>query len=407
MPAAIDRSIRSRRAAPAAALAAALLLAGCADAVGPDDDTGIDEPRLSCAAGTVTVDGDTVPFAPGGFFTAGNQILSAESCEPVRFVGVSHPALAFNADGGRLGNADSAAVDFARIREWGANTVRLELAQHFWVPGARFYDPRYEVRVERAVRAARAAGLRVILVLHLSDRGDPGYPADALTTNMHQPMADANHSIPFWRSVAAKFKDDGGILFELYSEPYPIGGENGFSNWDIWLNGGLHPADDVYEPRAAFQAAGMQQLYQAVRDAGAHNLVIASGTYWGYDLSGVPDHRVQGYNVVYATHPWEAADRQPGDWEDDWVFLTRTDPVMITEFGGYDCQERYPSAVLDKADELGISWIAWAWISPSATSSKEQNGPGDSICEFPMLLTGWEGTPSRVGALVKARLASY
>lgn len=386
--------------------ASLLLLAGCKDTTGPVVEP--PEVRLSCAADAVTADEKRISVAPGGFATVGNKIISSQSCAPVRFVGVSRPALAFEPTGGRLGNDTSRVADFARIRDWKANTVRLELAQYFWTPQSRFHDPRYPERVVRAVREARSAGLYVILALQFSDRGDPNYPGNPLTTNMHQPMADERHSVPFWRDVASRFKDDGGVLYELYSEPYPIGGEGGFSNWDLWLNGGAAPADDVYEPRAAFQAAGMQKLYDTVRETGAHNLVIVSGTQWGYRLSGVPGRKVQGYNIAYSAHPWDwPPERQPATWERDWAFLAETEPVMITEFGSYDCTERYPRAVLDKADELEISWIAWAWQAPSPGSALRQEGRGDAICEFPMLLTDWGGTPSKIGSLVKARLASY
>jgi hypothetical protein len=77
---------------------------------------------------------------------------------------------------------------------------------------------------------------------------------------------------------------------------------------------------------------------------------------------------------------------------------------MITEFGNYDCTLDYPRAVLDKADQLGLSWVAWAWQAPSASKGQKD---GDPICEFPMLLTDWNGSPSGLGQLVKDRMAAY
>ncbi len=323
-------------------------------------------------------------------------------------MGVSRPTFSFTPDGNRLGNDTAAAADFARVRSWNANTVRIELAQYFWVKTSRFYDPGYAQRVDRAVALARAAGLHVILALQHSDRGDPNYPGDVWSSNMHQPMPDVNHSVPFWREIAERYRGDGGILFELYSEPYPLGGKNGFSNWDLWLNGGPAPADNTYKDlRAPFQAAGMQQLHDVVRSAGAHNLVLISGTAWGYSLDGVPQHRVKGYNIAYTTHPWDWSSKQPATWDQDWAFLAATDPVMITEFGGYDCTTGYVTSVLDKADQLGLSWVAWAWEAPSPGGSQRQEGRDDSICNFPRLITDWAGTPSRTGQVVKDRLAKY
>lgn len=383
-------------------LAAAVVLGGCKDIRVPTDPVS----DVQCAGSTVTAGGKTIPVAPDGYAAVGNRIISVATCQPFRFVGVSRPALSFSSDGGRMGRDSTAAYDFARIRDWKANTVRIELAQYYWVSTSSHYDPEYAARVDRAVKLARAAGLRVILALQASDRGDPNLP---IKGEMHQPMADVNHSIPFWKDVAARYKDDGGVLFELYSEPFPLGGEGGFSNWDLWLKGGLHPADDVYGPRAPFQAAGMQQLYDAVRSTGANNLVIAGGTQWGYYLNGVPAHRIQGYNIAYATHPWEDSptSRQPSTWDRDWASLAQTDPVMITEFGDYDCTDHYVKAVLDKADQLGLSWTAWMWVAPGFGESTSQEGNKDPICNRSMLVLDWSGTPTKPGQIIRDRLASY
>src|SRR5262249_52406435 len=141
-------------------------------------------------------------------------------------------------------------------------------------PGAAKYVSNYQGTIDQAIQWAHQAGLDVILDLHWSDRGD-------LTTQSpaQQRMADTN-SITFWTDVAGKYKGDGRVLFELYNEPHDI-------IWDVWQNGG--PSGD------GFTVAGMQQLYDAVRGAGADNLVIVGGINWAYDLTGVTTgHRIQG-----------------------------------------------------------------------------------------------------------------
>jgi hypothetical protein len=385
---------------------ASIILAACD---GKGKTPILPEPTLNCeTAGIVRADGRDIPVASNGFATVGNRIIRASDCKPFRFAGVSRPTLSFSPGGGRLQDPALAAHDFAAIRSWNANTVRIELAQYFWVPTARAYDPGYPDRVERVVRQARAAGLNVILVLQASDRGIADYEP---VGNTHQPMPDRNHSIPFWRDVATRFKNDGGVVYELYSEPFPIGGKGGFSNWEMWLRGGLHPADDVYGPRPAFQAVGMQELYDVVRSTGAHNLVVLGGTKWGYYLDGVPTHRVNGYNIAYATHPWSFAEypdvNQPATWDQDWAFLAKTDPVMVTEFGQFDCGDRYVRALLDKADALGLSWTAWMWGAPGSDESAAQERPSDPVCARSYLLLDYNGTPSRTGSVIRERLARY
>ena len=136
-----------------------------------------------------------------------------------------------------------------------------------------------------------------------------------------------------------------------------------------------------------------QALYDAVRGAGAPNLVLIGGLNYAYDLSGVPQHRVNGYNIVYATHPYDYPGKQPSEWMTSWGSLTATDPVMVTEFGQFDCGTDYVTSLLDFADQRQVSWSAWAWF------------PGG--CDFPALLSDWSGAPTAAGEVVKARLGSY
>ncbi|CAA9358782.1 MAG: GH5_40 / GH5, partial [uncultured Gemmatimonadetes bacterium] len=218
-----------------AALLAAAALSGC-ELLG--DSTGARRPsaQAECdGTGKVMLNGEQLPAAPNGFVAVGNKLLSAVDCEPTRFVGVSRPALSFSPGGGRLGVDSMTANDFAAIRKWGANTVRIELAQYYWLPTAQAYDAGYAARVERVVKQARQAGLYVILVLQGSDRGIANYEP---VGNPHQPMPDRNHSIPFWRDVANRFKGDGGVLYELFSDPFPPGGPGGFSNSEVPKSGG-------------------------------------------------------------------------------------------------------------------------------------------------------------------------
>ncbi len=124
----------------------------------------------------------------------------------------------------------------------------------------------------------------------------------------------------------------------------------------------------------------MQQLHDAVRSAGASNLVIVGGLNWAFDLSHVTDFAVKGFNILYATHPYNnAAERQPGKWNGSFGYLTRTAPVIITEFGDAtgSCSADWDKQVIDYADTHQASWTAWAWWA------------GD--CKFPSLLTDWNG----------------
>lgn len=344
----------------------------------------------------VTFTARSVAAAPDGLVTIGNQILDARTCAPHRILGIARPSLEWSAWGDQ--NFENVGQDFTNMRSWGANTVRIPLNQSFWLTGTTQHEPTYAQRIRETVDMARAAGLDVILDLHVSDRGDAEFDEESDV----QQMADVNHSIRFWQEVASEFKDDGRVMFELYNEPHDI-------DWDLWLNGGTVAAGPKYPggPHAeAFEAAGMQDLYDAVRSTGANNLVLVGGTHWGYFLDGVPDHEVDGFNIAYSTHPYDWPDKQPDTWETAWGFLAEEHPVVISEFGAYACDRLdYYHALLDYADQRGMSWVAWAWWTPPPVSADYTAAQRlEDICLFPALISDWNGTPSASGQLIRQRL---
>ena len=341
-----------------------------------------------------------VPVAPQGYATVGNRIVGPD-CEEHRFVGVARPGLQWWPDEARLKDPTVAAAEFRAMVDWGANVVRIPLYQRFWLrdfsyEGTTYTKESYRGLIRAVVDRARAAGLAVILDLHNSDRGDDNFPNETFSI---QQMADVKHSIPFWEEVAAAYKNEGDVLFQLYTEPNQI-------SWEIWRDGGMIPAGETVPGSSessgvAFEAAGMQDLYDAIRGVGANNLVIINGQHWGYDLSRVPEYAIDGFNIVYATHPYDWPDKQPEAWWDDFGKLSETHPVMIAEFGDYRCNSGgYYTKLLDFADQHGLSWIAWSWWAHPADQQ-------DRVCTFPVLLTDWNFTPSPTGEVVRARMRSY
>jgi hypothetical protein len=355
----------------AAAIAAACALSACGGssggAGGGGDGGTPPPPRTGCAASP------TSPVAPGGYYVIGNTVCTADGRAHL-FRGIDRPSLEWSSAGEAL-----SAADFALIASWGANVVRIALNQDFWLAASPLHDPSYPPLVDSAIAWAEAAGMDVILDLHWSDAGVLG-SCDPAVTGCQQLMPDAN-SLTFWSEVAARYRHDGRVLFELYNEPHDV-------SWDVWRSGG--------DTGAGWRAVGMQQLHDAVRAAGADNLVVIGGLNWGYDLSGVPTHRIVGRNILYATHPYaNARERAPRYWDLYWGFLTATDPVLVTEFGDFngDCSTDYLAAVLAYADAHAAGWTAWAWY------------PGG--CTFPALIDDWAGTPSAAGGIVRAALQGY
>lgn len=330
---------------------------------------------------SVSLTATAVAAAPGGFAAAGPIIVDTKTCQPHRFVGLARSGLeSWPTGDDRLYDPTMAREDFRNIKGWGSNVVRIPLNPSYWVKTAAHYDPGYPAQVDSAIARAHSQGLDVLIDMHFSDRGDPANQAYRL-----ERMADANHGIQFWKEVAARYRNDGRVIFELYNEPHDI-------SWDTWLNGG--PSGDGY------QTAGYQQLYDAVRSTGAQNLVIVNGLNWGYDESQAGTHMVNGYNVIYGTHVYDWPEKQPAAWDRDFGYLAAKVPVMIGEFGTTNCGTAYYEWVMAYADAHNISWLSWAWYAPP------KDRP-DLICSFAALITDWSGTPSPMGAVVKAHMQAY
>jgi len=252
---------------------------------------------------------------------------------------------------------------FQRMRrDWKTNVVRLSVDQRFWLSGSTSYSAGYAQELARVVALIQQAGMDIILDSHGSGS---------------RYMADAN-TVIFWREVAAVYKNNPHVLFELFNEPNQI-------SWDVWRNGGNDPAGRPVR--------GMQELYNTVRATGATNLVVIGGLSWAYDLSGVPTHRVVGNNIVYNTHPYNYPGKQPRDWDHGFGSLAKTDPIIATEFGNSDCRPGYYQSFVNYARAHNISWTAWAWF------------PGG--CGFPAIVSDWNGTPNAPGQVVKDALSTF
>jgi len=259
------------------------------------------------------------PGAPpvvGPLHTAGNQIVQANGA-PVTLRGMQLFGLQSDPSPAWI-TPDMV----AQAKEWGANMMRVSLSEPFWSSSSCSYVPTYPAEVDQVVNWITSLGMVALLDLHFNT-------ILPCTTGASQMMADAPGSISFWNSVAGRYAANPLVAFDLYNEPHDISDQ-------VWLNGGT-----AWSGLVPFQAAGMQQLYDAVRGTGAQNLVVVSGNVWGNEL---PATLVNGTNIVYGVHdyscpgspPPDCSTPDPGDPTPilgSWVARSASVPVMVTEFG--------------------------------------------------------------------------
>jgi hypothetical protein len=139
----------------------------------------------------------------------------------------------------------------------------------------------------------------------------------------------------------------------------------------------------------------MQQMINAVRSAGANNVLMLGGEEYSNDLTGWlqyepadPDH-----NLVASWHSYNFNTCSTQScWTSQVAPVAASVPVVAGEIGENDCAGSYITPLTTWMESQGISFLAWAWNADFACSS----GPG--------LITDYTGTPTSYGAAYKAVL---
>jgi len=257
--------------------------------------------------------------------------------------------------------------EIGRAAAWGSNLVRVPLNESLWLntctAAAPSNSPAYPAQVAAEVGSITSRHMVALLDLHFNVTHVCGGSAP-------QAMADTAYSPTFWEQVAARFASNPLVAFDLYNEPHDISDS-------VWLRGGTATYGGI-----PFQAAGMQQLYDAVRAKAPTNLVFASGNTWGNDPSSLP---LQGAGIVDAVHdytcqtpPCHATDPyNPSPILSRWTTVEESTPVAVTEFGfpgRFD--GTFNTNLVAAADRAGIGWVAFAFDNTGTPFSLLADGGG-------------------------------
>lgn len=308
-------------------------------------------PRRSLIAGSViavlvgglSMARASTPIA-GPLHVTGNQILDANNA-PVRLRGVTAGILDSYPYINTLNDVTEASFNAAK--SWGVNAVRVPLSEQYWFQswGCRYgiTPADYQNNVATVVQRITSRGMLAILDLHVNTKTNTGWCNAA-----QQPMADYPRAITFWQQVANRFKNNPLIAFDLYNEPHDI-------SWYIWRNGGT-----VLDISGYWRAAGMQQMYDAIRGTGAQNLVFVSGNKWA-TVPPPSTSLLYGYNIVYAAHAYTTT-TPPSQLLDPWTVLSLQQPMAVTEFGWHDNSDgTFNANVIAWAEAHNVSWLAFIW----------------------------------------------
>jgi hypothetical protein len=295
------------------------------------------------------------------------------------------------------GPSDQASI--TAMRSWGVTAVRVPLNEACWnaesYVDAAYAGASYQSAIEAYVNLLNDNGIVAILDLHWTDGAYSGTSSGCVSAEAicQKPMPDAAESVPFWTSVATAFKGNDAVIFDLFNEPYPSRADNfnETEGWQCWLNGGSSCVGISYP------VAGMQTLVNAVRGAGANNVIMLGGIEYANDLTqwltyepADPDG-----NLVASWHSYNFNTCSTQScWTSQVAPVAAKVPVIAGEIGENDCADTYIDPLMTWLDSASISYLAWAWNADFNCSQ----GPG--------LITDYDGAPTAYGAGYEAHLQS-
>jgi endoglucanase len=271
---------------------------------------------------------------------------------------------------------------------WDINTVALPLNEACWLGGyaglsPRFTGSRYRAAIVRYVERLNHFGLYVVLRLSGAAPGEHAYGSDTISTD-EIPMADRDHSVAFWSSIAKTFRGDRMVLFHTFDEPHDV-------SWACLLRGCT--ADDTPEGNSrygSYSTAGNQTIVDAIRRAGARQPIILSGPDFAGDLSGWQHYLPHdpGHQLAADISSFDYSDFVVSH-ESELRTFTRSHPVIVGGFGDTHCTSTYSRRLMGIMDSLKQSYLAWTW-----DTVQDYGGCSNALLDDP-------------GALVNGQPAAY
>jgi endoglucanase len=308
----------------------------------------------------ITTEGPVEPVVQG------NRLVDARTGATWVPRGVNWPDLEYSCSQGW--KPSHVAADTAAMASWGIDLMRLPLNQDCWLgtdgaPADEWQGAAdYRATVRQRVDWALDAGLAVILDLHRT--GPEGIRAG----DGQRAMAD-QQSITFWGQVAAAYKDEPSVMFELYNEPYNVESfGSGALDWDCWRDGGcrVDTANEIEVQQnglsgVTYEVAGMAEMLAAVRSSGADQPVLLGGLNWSNDLTGWLGHKPADEQLVAAWHNYYDQGCSQPCWNSTIKSVQAQVPVLMTEFGYSNAKPSWMETVMDWGDANGVGYLAWAW----------------------------------------------
>ena len=319
--------------------------------------------------------------------TAGNRILRADTLQPILLRGINRSGMEYS-EPSHDGFLAGAGIDRDEIqviaRDWQANILRIPFNQAWCLNGRGGHSAEaYLSSLDQVIWWAAELGTYTILDLQWLDRetayGSTWNSVQGRTVN-HVPPTPNELTIDLWRILAARYRDEPAVLFDLFNEPHDALDDDPHPLKLIDANGRVF---DAHHRRVTAKewVRWAELLTAEIRKIKPEGLLLVAGTDWAFDLSGVS---VNAPNVVYSTHIY--SNRAAFTWRKA-IGRHREIPIFVGEWGGTERDLAFGANLASKLRTLGLGWTAWSWS------------------DFPHLVTR-ELQPTPFGTFVRTELQS-
>ncbi len=328
-----------------------------------------------------------------------------------------------------------ASTEIDALRAWGVNMVRVNLNEQCWlgtngvpastsqtsqdgqrypVPAGDRYDKAvnaYMYQIGSYVEALNDAGIYVELDLMLNAPGSELITGSPPTEN---PLPDSS-SVQFWKSVASYFDLDGGVILDVFNEPYPPNGLVDYDDatgWGCTLNGCAVPDYSMENPRkfktgtpsSSYAGVGMAQLIDDIREYNSTAPLLVAGPDFAGDMdqwlsyyfpngtSIDPDNELAASVHIYfpvgstaCAASTSVTSACAGTDPTAIMQVAATTPVVVDEVGDIDCGNTSMFPFLQSIDaqdasgSVDIGYAGWSWTTyscdPNLLSSFKTGAP--------------------------------
>jgi aryl-phospho-beta-D-glucosidase BglC (GH1 family) len=328
-----------------------------------------------------------------GLHVQGNQVLNGSN-QVVQLRGVNRSGTEYMCEAGGIfdGPSDQASID--AMKTWGINVVRIPLNEDCWLgingqPAGGLSASQYRSAIVTFVNLLGSNNIAAVIDLQWAA------PGTQVPNGNLNPMPDEDHSPAFWGSVAATFKGNDAVLFDLFNEPHPLFPQDSAEAWTCLRDGGGGAGGGgacgnlVTDANSGtpYTAAGTQELVNTIRAAGADNIIMVPGVQYTNSMTQwLPYKPLDSLqNLAASWHSYQGQICSDQNCFDTNVAPVAAQvPLIAGEIGEYDCQHAYIDPLMAWLDQHGANYLGWAWDTYDCGG-------------FPALISNYDGTPTNFG----------